>query len=55
MHSRKIEGFDKAFQFEFMCDRRGNGFMTELQSSMTGMAGSVGRYAARLPRHISAF
>src|SRR5512136_2231576 len=32
---------DKGFQFEFFCDRCGNGFMSEFKSSVTGMAASA--------------
>ena len=39
---------DKGFQFEFMCDRCGNGFMTEFQASAVGMAGSALRAAGNL-------
>lgn len=39
---------DKGFQFEFLCDRCGNGFKTEFQSSVTGMAGRALRAAGSL-------
>lgn len=42
---------DKGFQFEFFCDRCGNGFMSEFKTSATGMA-KYHRYAIaarRLP------
>src|SRR5512136_2102074 len=32
---------DKGYQFEFFCDRCGNGFMSEFKASMTGMAASA--------------
>ncbi len=32
---------DKGYQFEFFCDRCGNGFMTAFQASAMGMAGSA--------------
>jgi hypothetical protein len=32
---------DKGYQFEFFCDRCGNGFMTEFQSSAVGLAASA--------------
>src|SRR5215475_9698349 len=32
---------DKGFQFEFFCDRCGNGFMSEFKASATGMAASA--------------
>lgn len=32
---------DKGFQFEFFCDRCGNGFMSEFKTSSTGMAMSA--------------
>lgn len=32
---------DKGFQFEFYCDRCGNGYQTEFQSSATGAVGSA--------------
>src|SRR5207248_7745511 len=32
---------DKGFQFEFFCDRCGNGFMSEFKTSATGMAASA--------------
>ena len=39
---------DKGYQFEFFCDRCGNGFMTEFKPSMAGMAGSALRAASGL-------
>lgn len=39
---------DKGYQFEFMCDRCGNGFMTEFKSSATGLAVSALRTAGGL-------
>jgi len=39
---------DKGYQFEFMCDRCGNGFMTEFKPSATGMAVSALRTAGGL-------
>jgi hypothetical protein len=32
---------EKGFQFEFFCDRCGNGFTSEFKSSATGMAASA--------------
>ena len=32
---------DKGYQFEFFCDRCGNGFMSEFKASAMGMAGSA--------------
>jgi RNA polymerase subunit RPABC4/transcription elongation factor Spt4 len=32
---------DKGYQFEFFCDRCGNGFMSEFKASVVGMAGSA--------------
>ena len=32
---------DKGYQFEFFCDRCGNGFMSEFKPSMTGLAASA--------------
>ena len=32
---------DKGYQFEFFCDRCGNGFMSEFKASAIGMAGSA--------------
>ncbi len=32
---------DKGYQFEFFCDRCGNGFMSEFKASMTGIAASA--------------
>jgi membrane protease subunit (stomatin/prohibitin family) len=37
---------DKGYQFEFFCDRCGNGFMSEFKASMTGMASSALRAAS---------
>lgn len=37
---------DKGFQFEFFCDRCGNGFMSEFKASMSGMASSALRAAS---------
>ncbi len=39
---------DKGYQFEFMCDRCGNGFMTEFQPSAMGIASSALRTAGGL-------
>ncbi|HVN03819.1 MAG TPA: zinc ribbon domain-containing protein [Bryobacteraceae bacterium] len=39
---------DKGFQFEFFCDRCGNGFMTEFQPSAVGLAGSALRTVGNL-------
>jgi membrane protease subunit (stomatin/prohibitin family) len=39
---------DKGYQFEFFCDRCGNGFMSEFQASMTGMASSALRAAGSM-------
>ncbi len=39
---------DKGYQFEFLCDRCGNGFMTEFRPSATGMAASALRTAGSL-------
>ena len=39
---------DKGFQFEFFCDRCGNGFMTEFKASATGMAASALQAAGSL-------
>jgi double zinc ribbon protein len=39
---------DKGYQFEFFCDRCGNGFMTEFKASAVGMAGSALRAAGGL-------
>jgi hypothetical protein len=39
---------DKGYQFEFNCDRCGNGFMSEFQTSVTGMASSALRVAGDL-------
>ena len=36
---------DKGYQFEFFCDRCGNGFMSEFKASATGMAVSALRAA----------
>ena len=37
---------DKGYQFEFFCDRCGNGFMTAFKPSITGYAGSALRAAS---------
>jgi hypothetical protein len=39
---------DKGYQFEFLCDRCGNGFMTEFKPSVAGLAGSALRAAGSL-------
>jgi hypothetical protein len=39
---------DKGFQFEFFCDRCGNGFTSEFRASATGMAASALRAAGGL-------
>jgi membrane protease subunit (stomatin/prohibitin family) len=39
---------DKGFQFEFFCDRCGNGFMSEFKTSATGFASSALRAAGGL-------
>jgi Double zinc ribbon len=39
---------DRGFQFEFFCDRCGNGFMSEFQTSATGMAASALQTAGNL-------
>jgi len=39
---------DKGYQFEFFCDRCGNGFMTEFKASAVGVAGSALRVAGGL-------
>jgi hypothetical protein len=39
---------DKGFQFEFMCDRCGNGFVSEFQASAMGLAASALRTAGSL-------
>jgi len=39
---------DKGYQFEFFCDRCGNGFITGFQPSAMGMAGSALRAASNL-------
>jgi membrane protease subunit (stomatin/prohibitin family) len=39
---------DKGYQFEFFCDRCGNGFMSEFKASATGMATSALRAAGDL-------
>jgi hypothetical protein len=39
---------DKGYQFEYFCDRCGNGFMTEFKPSAMGMAGSALRAAGSL-------
>ena len=39
---------DKGYQFEFFCDRCGNGYMSEFKSSMAGVASSALRTAGDL-------
>ena len=39
---------DKGYQFEFFCDRCGNGFMSEFKASAMGMAGSALRTVGNL-------
>ena len=39
---------DKGYQFEFFCDRCGNGFMSEFKASAIGMAGSALRTVGNL-------
>lgn len=39
---------DRGYQFEFFCDRCGNGFMTQFQPSAVGMAGSALRTVGSL-------
>jgi hypothetical protein len=39
---------DKAYQFEFYCDRCGNGFMSEFQTSAVGLASTAVRAAGGL-------
>ncbi len=39
---------DKGYQFEFFCDRCGNGYMSEFKASVTGMAGSALRAASSI-------
>ena len=39
---------DKGYQFEFFCDRCGNGFMTGFKPSLTGYAGTALRAASDL-------
>jgi hypothetical protein len=39
---------DKGYQFEFFCDRCGNGFMTEFKASLTGFATSGLRAAGNI-------
>jgi len=39
---------DKGYQFEFFCDRCGNGFMSEFHASVTGMAASALRAAGSI-------
>ena len=39
---------DKGYQFEFFCDRCGNGFMSEFKASVTGYAASAVRTAGDL-------
>ena len=36
---------DKGYQFEFFCDRCGNGFMSEFKASVTGYAAGCRREA----------
>jgi RNA polymerase subunit RPABC4/transcription elongation factor Spt4 len=39
---------DRGYQFEFFCDRCGNGFISEFQASTMGMAGSAVRAVSDL-------
>ncbi len=39
---------DKGYQFEFFCDRCGNGFMSEFKASAMGVAGSALRTVGNL-------
>jgi membrane protease subunit (stomatin/prohibitin family) len=39
---------DKGYQFEFFCDRCGNGYMSEFKSSAVGMASSALRAASNI-------
>jgi len=39
---------DKGYQFEFFCDRCGNGYMSEFKASAVGMAGSALRAASNI-------
>jgi membrane protease subunit (stomatin/prohibitin family) len=39
---------EKGYQFEFLCDRCGNGFMTEFKPSVTGIAAGALRAAGSL-------
>jgi len=39
---------DKGYQFEFFCDRCGNGFMSEFEASVTGIATSALRAAGSI-------
>ena len=39
---------DRGYQFEFFCDRCGNGFMSEFKPSAVGMAGSALRAASSI-------
>src|ERR1700756_189738 len=39
---------DKGYQFEFFCDRCGNGFMSEFKASAVGLAASALRTAGGL-------
>jgi len=39
---------DRGYQFEFFCDRCGNGFMSEFRTSAVGMAGSAMRTVGNL-------
>ncbi|HUA63057.1 MAG TPA: zinc ribbon domain-containing protein [Verrucomicrobiae bacterium] len=39
---------DRGYQFEFFCDRCGNGYMSEFQASVAGLAGSAIRTVGNL-------
>ena len=39
---------DRGFQFQFHCDRCGNGFMSEFHTSIAGIAGTALRTAGSL-------
>ncbi|HUU13953.1 MAG TPA: zinc ribbon domain-containing protein [Terriglobia bacterium] len=39
---------DKGYQFEFFCDRCGNGFMSEFKASVTGLAAGALRAAGNI-------
>ena len=39
---------DRGFQFQFHCDRCGNGFMSEFHASIAGIAGTALRTAGSL-------